>query len=160
MGWLNGNDILYPGALQLLSDIFNSQDEVSWLTGQYNAIDSHDRILHVNEPKRWNRYHFLQGDCRYIQQPSTYWRRTLWNKAGGYIADKFVAFDFELWVRFFRYAKLYTMYGLIGGHRFHHKQQERQDYGMENIPETFPYPPGTPQPLVYDRKQDKYVFCL
>jgi hypothetical protein len=31
----------------------------------------------------WLRFRFLAGANRYIQQESTFWRRSLWEKAGG-----------------------------------------------------------------------------
>jgi hypothetical protein len=69
---------------------------------------------------RWSRYRFLAGANRYIQQESTFWRRSLWDKAGGYVdASRRMASDFDLWVRFFRHARLYSVDALIGGFRLH-----------------------------------------
>ena len=66
----------------------------------------------------WSRYRFLAGANKYIQQESTFSRK--WDKAGGALnaAYRDVG-DFELWVRFFRYARLYSVDALIGGYRFH-----------------------------------------
>ena len=68
----------------------------------------------------WSRYRFLAGANKYIQQESTFWRRSLWEKAGGELnaAYRDVG-DFDLWVRFFRHARLYSVDALIGGYRFH-----------------------------------------
>jgi hypothetical protein len=64
----------------------------------------------------------LAGFNRYIQQESIFWRRSLCEKAGGYVDASGrcgTVSDFELWVRFFRHAKLYPVDALIGGYRFH-----------------------------------------
>jgi len=55
----------------------------------------------------WSRYRFLAGANKYIQQESTFWRRSLWEKAGGELnaAYRDVG-DFDLWVRFFRHTRL------------------------------------------------------
>ena len=57
----------------------------------------------------WSRYRFLAGANKYIQKESTFWRRSLWEKAGAELnaAYRDVG-DFHLWVRFFRHARLYS----------------------------------------------------
>ena len=127
MGWLNSDDVLHPGALSLLAEIFSEYDEIEWLTGQQSNVDTLGRTVAVYPPGRWSRLRYLTGDYRWIQQESTYWRRRLWDKAGGYISeDHSMACDLELWVRFFRYAKLYSTYGLIGAFRFNPDRRTRQ----------------------------------
>jgi hypothetical protein len=70
--------------------------------------------------QRWSRIRFLAGANKYIQQESTFWRRGLWERAGGHVdASRKLASDFELWVRFFRHARLYSVQTLIGGWRKH-----------------------------------------
>src|ERR1700687_2684728 len=69
---------------------------------------------------RWSRSRFLAGANRYIQQESTFWRRSLWEKAGSRTESSCRhGADFELWVRFFRHAKLYPVDAFIGGFRVH-----------------------------------------
>jgi hypothetical protein len=61
-----------------------------------------------------------------IQQESVFWRRSLWEKAGGYIDRQYeLAGDLELWRRFFRYAGLATVSTLIGGFRNHSEQKTK-----------------------------------
>ena len=44
----------------------------------------------------------------FIQQESTFWSRNLWNKTGGYLnLDYKLASDFDLWMRFFQFKKMY-----------------------------------------------------
>jgi len=69
---------------------------------------------------RWSRMRFLAGANKYIQQESTYWRRSLWEKAGSALSTEFCSEgDFELWVRLFRHAQLFPVDALIGGYRSH-----------------------------------------
>ena len=59
-----------------------------------------------------------------IQQQSTFWRRTLWEQAGGKVDDTLdLAGDFELWARFFKYADLYTIDEPLGVFRFQPAQK-------------------------------------
>jgi glycosyltransferase involved in cell wall biosynthesis len=135
MGWINGNDVLLPGNLFLLAEIFSNHPQVEWLTAQQTNIDEHGRLLYVFPPKRWNVKSFiLEEGHKWIQQESTYWRRSLWTKAGGYVADNLkLSSDFELWVRFFRHAPLFSTYGQLGAFRYHGEQRSTQidDYNNE-----------------------------
>lgn len=73
---------------------------------------------------------FLAGANKYIQQESTFWRRSLWLLAGGSLSTEFRAEgDFELWVRFFRHSKLHSVEALIGGYRLHDGALSSSDMG-------------------------------
>jgi len=120
LGWLNDSDKLHTGALLAIGSVFSSLPEVEWITGRPTWFNEEGMTVAVGEPPHWSRYRFLAGANRYIQQESTFWRRSLWLRAGGYVDDSgkygHVA-DFELWVRFFRHARLYPVDALIGGFR-------------------------------------------
>jgi glycosyltransferase involved in cell wall biosynthesis len=128
MGWLNSDDTLLPGSLLLVGTLFRDFPDVRWLTGAYTAIDPLGRPAVVQHPPRWTRRHLLSPYAkRWISQTSTFWRRDLWEEAGGKIEDVWTegstersfphAFDFELWARFSRYAPLQTVNAPIGCHR-------------------------------------------
>ncbi len=127
MGWLNADDILLPGALALLAQVFGAFGEVEWLTGQPSQLDPQGSVVATYPPRRWSRLGFLTDDYCWIQQESTYWRRSLWDTAGGRVSEEWaMASDFDLWVRFFRHARLYSTYGLIGAFRHQPSQRTRQ----------------------------------
>jgi hypothetical protein len=85
---------------------------------------------------------FPGGANKYIQQESTFWRRSLWEKAGGELNASYRDVgDFDLWVRFFRHARLYSVDALIGGYRFHadaisSSNMERYNQRCESIIES------------------------
>jgi glycosyltransferase involved in cell wall biosynthesis len=135
MGWLNSDDMLHPRALFIVAGAFATFPEVQWVTGMPTILDSMGKTIKIGRLPRWSRYLYVIGGYQWIQQESTFWHRSLWNKAGGYI-DQSLKFagDLELWVRFFRYAKLYTVNALIGGYRVHGSNRARlnlQDYIRE-----------------------------
>jgi glycosyltransferase involved in cell wall biosynthesis len=124
MGWLNGDDVLHRGALRLLSLVFTGFPDVEWLTAQASQMNAEGAVVQVLPPRAWSRLGFVSGDYRWIQQESTYWRRSLWERAGGRLAEeRALACDFELWVRFFRHALLHSTDGLVGGFRMHPGQR-------------------------------------
>jgi glycosyltransferase involved in cell wall biosynthesis len=120
MGWLNGSDQLHIKSLFIVGSVFAGLPEVEWVTGRPTGFNADGMTVLVKDLARWSRVRFLVGANRYIQQESTFWRRSLWNRAGGSLDATFRdAGDCELWVRFFRYAKLYSVDALIGGFRPH-----------------------------------------
>jgi glycosyltransferase involved in cell wall biosynthesis len=125
MGYLNGDDLLFPKSLFVVAEIFARFPEVQWLTGAHFAVDTRGRYMGYNPPMRWTRWHLLNGQVqRFLPQESTFWRRTLWEEAGGKLDHSFaLAADFELWARFSRIATPYSVDAPIGCFRFVHGQR-------------------------------------
>jgi len=127
MCWLNSDDKYHQDAFQQIADIFNAHFSVEWITGRPTVWDDAGKLTRIfNNLPMWSRQDYLEGKYKKccIQQESTFWRRSLWGKAGAYIrTDMKYAGDFELWIRFFRYAQLYTVDALLGGFRYHHGQK-------------------------------------
>jgi glycosyltransferase involved in cell wall biosynthesis len=120
MGWLNAGDMLHPNALFVVGGVFAAFPEVEWITGRPTTFTPDGMTINVGGTPRWTRYRFLAGANEHIQQESTFWRRSLWERAGGYLDTSYRAEgDFELWVRFFRHACVYPVDALIGGYRIH-----------------------------------------
>ena len=70
----------------------------------------------------------------WIQQESTFWRRSLWEKSGGCLSNNLkLAGDFELWCRFYLYANLYGASSPLGGFRSQYQQRSRniEEYARE-----------------------------
>lgn len=115
MGWINSDDILHPGCLSQVAQVFETHPEVEWLTGRPSTMNVRGEMEYVGGVRPWSRLRFLAGDHLWIQQESTFWRRSLWERAGGGLDTSFdVANDFELWARFFRHAPLYTVDRMLG----------------------------------------------
>lgn len=127
MGWLNSDDLLMRNSLFTLADIFSNNPEIEWIQGHPCVVDGSGRIVN-QRPQRFSKYLFYlklyRQDGMFIQQESTYWRRSLWEKSGG-ISDKYkFAGDFELWMRFYKYAIQYTTNALIGAFRLRNDKHQ------------------------------------
>ena len=131
MGWISATDMLHAGSLFVVGSIFQTFPEVEWITGRPTGFTDEGMGTQLLHLRRWARIPFLLGANRYIQQESTYWRRSLWERAGSGLDDsRRHGNDFELWVRFFRYARLYSVDALIGGFRSH-----PDSLGLQNLAE-------------------------
>jgi glycosyltransferase involved in cell wall biosynthesis len=117
MSWIGSDDLYHPKAFWTIAEIFSSFQEIQWLVGPETTYDEQGRTTNVQESQRFTRYDFLDGDYR-LQQESCFWRRSVWEAAGARLdASLKYAGDFELWIRFFRHAKLHVTNALIGGFR-------------------------------------------
>lgn len=134
MGWLNASDMLQLNGLMVVGSVMGAFAEIEWITGRPTKFSASGMTVTVWPPPHWSRVRFLAGANKYIQQESTYWRRSLWEKAGGALSTKYRAEgDFELWARFFRYARLYTVDALIGGYRSHDDALSLSDLRQHHI---------------------------
>ncbi len=115
MAWINSDDRYHRQCFYTVAELFGEHPHVNWLMGTPSLIDEKGRIVQVDIFKRWSKYMVYMGDFRWFQQESMFWRRSLWERAGGSLdLRKRYAADFELWLRFFRYEPLYLSRAPLG----------------------------------------------
>jgi glycosyltransferase involved in cell wall biosynthesis len=137
MGWLNSDDVHLPWTIQTALTVFAQNPDVRWLTTlKPLSCDASGTRVYANSIDGYSGEAFLDG--RYlipsgarphevatstrlqgcIPQESTFWRRSLWQKADSYIrTDLNLAGDFDLWARFYRHEELYGTNSPLGGFR-------------------------------------------
>ncbi|MEI6514930.1 MAG: glycosyltransferase family 2 protein [bacterium] len=120
MAWLNSDDKYLPWTFGVVAEIFRRFPEIEWITGIPTSWDCIGRNVGVYQHIRKNIYSFCLDRYGWIQQESVFWRRSLWEKAGGHIDETFkFQIDCELWTRFFMHAKLWHVDCCLGGYRSH-----------------------------------------
>ncbi len=133
MAYLNSDDMLMPDSLRAVGDIFQACPDVEWLTTRILCVySSRGALVECVPVEGFSRARFRQG-CylggtsqfiQHIQQESTFWTRSLWERAGGaFRADLNYAGDLEAWGRFFDYADLYAVSLPLGGNRVQPEQK-------------------------------------
>lgn len=136
MGWLSADDMLAPGALQTVAEVFEQHPQVDWITSFRPGVIHESGEIEHQTVRPASKRAFMDGlmlpfaDWRIlvvIQQESTFWRRSLWERAGARLDTSLrLAGDFELWARFFGLAELVWIGGLVGRFRFHKDQRSQQ----------------------------------
>jgi hypothetical protein len=131
MAYLNSDDMLMPGALHYIGQYFSRHPEVDVIYGHRVLMDEADR-----EIGRW----VLPSHCDdvlswadFIPQETLFWRREIWERAGGYIDQNFrFAMDWELILRFREVkAKFVRLPRFLGMFRIHPHQKTSAE--MEQI---------------------------
>lgn len=127
MYWLNSSDKLHSASLDTVAQVFSDRADVEWITGRPTSWNEAGHLIQVSSDiLRWSREMYLNMEPRnmYIQQESTFWRRSLWNKSGARLDLELKhAGDFELWARFFQFAQLHPVDAMLGGFRMHTGQK-------------------------------------
>jgi len=145
MAWINADDMYTPWALAVVGEIFARFPQVSWLTSLFPLVwDAQGTAVACFRVRGYSARRFLAGENlpdagrqsqRWIQQESTFWRRSLWEAAGGRLDPSLkLAGDFELWARFFKHADLVGVETPLGGFRAHGDQRSargREEYLAE-----------------------------
>ena len=154
MGWINSDDKLHHRALFSIAEIFEQLPVVKWFMGFPTWFNGEGLPLVEMKPTpsvkrfgfnsphhyfkwaRWSKHRFYNNDFHTIQQESTFWRRELWEKAGGKINTEYkLAFDMELWCRFFRHEKLFTADVILAGFRHSAGTQQSLEHNAAYLDE-------------------------
>jgi glycosyltransferase involved in cell wall biosynthesis len=140
MAWINSDDMYLPWTFSVVAELFATFPEVEWLTTLYPLWwDVKDRAVLCTTAGGYSRKGFFRGEHLggeagrfnrdYIQQESTFFRRSLWERAGARLSTDYrLAADFELWARFYQLAELYAVATPLAGFRDHTAQKTATEF--------------------------------
>lgn len=143
MAWLNSDDMYFPWTLKTVASIMTECPEVEWLTSLNPCFwDWNGFCVGTQRMPGYSREAFLDGGylpwgrqaLGWIQQESTFWKRSLWNKVGGTISLNYhLAGDFDLWTHFYDHAELYGTFSPLAGFRYQQSQRglQKSEYEQE-----------------------------
>lgn len=123
MCWINSDDIHRERSLFKAAALFMENPKVEWLMGYPTLINQQDEVIWqgqdaaVHSPYFFYTHRYV-STFSFIQQESTFWRRSLWDIAGGCLDDSYkYGADYDLWLRFYKYEKLYFTNKQLGAFR-------------------------------------------
>ena len=99
MAYLNSDDPYLPGAIQAIVRVFQEQPRCNVVFGNTYWTGPEGNVLAERRQTPFWPASYLYGGTD-LQQPSTFWRRNLYLKAGGMDPSYTFAFDTDLFCRF------------------------------------------------------------
>jgi glycosyltransferase involved in cell wall biosynthesis len=134
--WLNSDDVLLPGALHTVGDFFRRHPRVDVLYGNRVVIDreGHEIGRHI-WPWFLMQSHWALGQP--LAQECCFWRRGIYDRAGGIDRSKFFIMDYDLFYRMWRIARFRKTSASLGCIREHGqtKNARHQDIRLREMSE-------------------------
>ena len=127
LAWLNGDDLLLPGAIEYVAHFFERHPEVDVVYGHRIVIDAEGNEIgrwilppHDDEVLSW---------ADYVPQETLFWRRRIWERVGARIDESFqFALDWDLLVRFRNAGARFTrLPRFLGAFRVHRDQKTTKE---------------------------------
>jgi len=130
LAYLNSDDIYMPYTFRLVADIFQTWSSIQWITGHRSHLVE-DRVISPMPNACWifNQKMFQKGFHTawffgVNQQPSTFWKRDLFNKAGGQFDENFeCSMDIDLWIKMSKITDLVYLRAVLTAMRQHADQK-------------------------------------
>lgn len=135
MGWCNADDALWPGALDSVVRLMRDLSHVRWVIGWPTSCDDSGCLRHIDRHLCFPRQIIGEGladgiHSQFVQQESCFWRKSLWDDAGGYVGDGMrLAGDWDLWRRFARHEDLVHVQRQLGAFWVRPNQQSENKAG-------------------------------
>ena len=99
LGWVNSDDYLEPGALSVVETYFHDHPRVDVIYGDMKWVNRAGEVVKNQREVAFDLGSLL-WDYNYIPQPSTFWRRGVWDRSGGIDESLRCAMDYDLWLKF------------------------------------------------------------
>lgn len=143
MAWIGSGDEYLPWTFKVVAGAMSASPQIEWLTSQFHLFyDGQGQPTRCEQHVGLSRSLVLRGGTLpgcgwpalcFLQQESTFWRRSLWDRIGGRLDFEAcpLAADYDLWMRFARAAELYSVPVPLAGFRQHGDQlrgQAMQEY--------------------------------
>jgi glycosyltransferase involved in cell wall biosynthesis len=134
LGYVNADDALVPDALAKAARLFQENPDVDVISGGCHRVyaDGSDCTMQV-------RPDFLEvlSLMNPLEQPSTFWRRPAWERAGLFDVSYFLAFDWEYWNRLRRSGARFLTTDMVFAHYYFSDTNLTSTGGLEVVREMF-----------------------
>lgn len=97
IGWMNSDDIYYPGAIKAACDFLDAHPEIDVVYGNANHIDELDQVLESYPTEDWDFERFKER-C-FICQPAIFLRRSVVDRVGPLDPRLYFCMDYDYWLR-------------------------------------------------------------
>jgi glycosyltransferase involved in cell wall biosynthesis len=97
LAWLNSDDTYCPETLLLVGEILSQKPSVDLLYGDCEMVNEKGGLIDFIKARQGSLSDLFAKD--FIPQPSAFFRRSAWHRAGGLDTSLEFILDYELWIR-------------------------------------------------------------
>lgn len=128
--WLNSDDTLLPGALTAVNRVFEADEEIDAVYGDFVYMDANDNMLRRRHLFRKFRYETLLFHD-YLGQPAVFYRRRVLEKIG--LLDEALKYsmDWDFFLRMKRQCNMVHLAQPLAGYRLHPEAKSSQEGDAE-----------------------------
>jgi len=117
IGWLNSDDVYYPGALPTVLEYFAKHPDADVIYGDAYHIGANDEFLENYPTEDWD-YERLKQTC-FICQPALFFRRRVVEKYGRLDDNLQYCMDYEYWLRLGSHISFEHLEKVLAGSRMY-----------------------------------------
>lgn len=118
-GFLNSDDILLPKSVLQVVNYFKNNSHIDIVSGDALILDEQNRVIRKSYSDHFSLLRYAYDAC-VLLQPSTFFRRSAFEKVGGFNIKNERAWDGELWVDMaLKGMKFVTVHRFWSGFRLH-----------------------------------------
>lgn len=98
LGWVNSDDVLLPGCLQRISQVYSAHPKGGLFGGNYLLIDQNSRIIRCKRHPSQAAW-FAQRGLFIVNQPGSFFKKVDYQTVGGLNIDLHYVMDTDLYIR-------------------------------------------------------------
>ncbi|MEA4812725.1 MAG: glycosyltransferase family 2 protein [Anaerolineaceae bacterium] len=132
LGYLNSDDYLLPGSLQKINICFQ-ESRADWISGDgiivdENSVEIQKAIRAYKNFLRSLSIEHLFYITDYLVQPSTFWKREIFEKAGYFDEKLHFSMDYDYWFRLYTLSRPHVLREAISAFRIHPASKGGMNY--------------------------------
>lgn len=135
VGWLNSDDLYYPGAISSAVKAFQEHPDASIVFSDVNSIDSQGKAFNRMSFGDWKLKDLMCFNI--ISQPGVFMRRAVLEEAGYLGLDYHYLLDVELWLRMAAIAEPYYVPNVVWSAARMHENAKNRAQALRFGPEAF-----------------------
>jgi len=125
--WVNSDDLLLPGSLEIVGDWFSKNPKEEWVVGGSILIDSNGspilsrrrRLIECDLGLKVTFKRLLFHNCGGFRQPGTFWKRNAFFACGGFDTGLRFCFDYDLYFKLAKRKSSGRISSFLAAFRFH-----------------------------------------
>lgn len=155
IAFINSDDYYPKDAIKKIVNLFQNNKEIEIISGDYMIVNENS-VRIQNSVGWWKKVlRKIAGFntlciANYINQPSTFWRRSVYEKLGDFNEELHLVFDYEYWLKAFqKKIKMMLVDDVLSCYRVHSESKGGSQYKKRSAEELKVQKEFNSNPIIY-----------